>query len=224
MKKSIISLALALVAATAFFGCSKKEAVLKVGATPEPHAEMLNLIKDDLAKEGIKLQVIEFTDYVIPNESLESGEIDANFFQHLPYLESFNTERSYHLVSAGGIHIEPFALYSKKITSLSQLADGATIAIPNDPTNGGRALLLLQSAGLISLNPAAGVTATTLDITSNPKNLKFSEIEEPAPVHRSTVPGRSTAGFPHAAPRRIRSTGLHPGKAHGAHAESGQCV
>jgi len=177
MKKSIISLALALVAATAFFGCSKKEAVLKVGATPEPHAEMLNLIKDDLAKEGIKLQVIEFTDYVIPNESLESGEIDANFFQHLPYLESFNTERSYHLVSAGGIHIEPFALYSKKITSLSQLADGATIAIPNDPTNGGRALLLLQSAGLISLNPAAGVTATTLDITSNPKNLKFSEIE-----------------------------------------------
>ena len=177
MKKSIISIALALVAATAFFGCNKNSAVLKVGATPEPHAEMLNLIKEDLAKEGITLQVIEFTDYVIPNESLESGEIDANFFQHLPYLESFNTERSYHLVSAGGIHIEPFALYSKKITSLSQLADGATIAIPNDPTNGGRALLLLQSAGLISLNPAAGVTATTLDITSNPKNLKFSEIE-----------------------------------------------
>ena len=174
MKKTF---ALFLIAAAVFSGCSKKTAVLKVGATPEPHAEILNLVKDDLASQGITLEVIEFTDYVIPNESLESGEIDANYFQHLPYLESFNVERGYHLVNAGGIHIEPFALYSQKISSLEELQDGATVAIPNDPTNGGRALLLLQSAGLIQLKEGTGVTATTLDITSNPKNLKFSEIE-----------------------------------------------
>ena len=174
MKKTF---ALFLIAALVFSGCSKKASVLKVGATPEPHAEILNLVKDDLASQGITLEVIEFTDYVIPNESLESGEIDANYFQHLPYLESFNVERGYHLVNAGGIHIEPFALYSQKISSLEELQDGATVAIPNDPTNGGRALLLLQSAGLITLKEGTGVTATTLDISSNPKNLKFSEIE-----------------------------------------------
>ncbi len=174
MKKTF---ALFLIAASVFSGCSKKASVLKVGATPEPHAEILNLVKDDLASQGITLEVIEFTDYVIPNESLEAGEIDANYFQHLPYLESFNVERGYHLVNAGGIHIEPFALYSQKISSLSELKDGATVAIPNDPTNGGRALLLLQSAGLITLKEGTGVTATTLDISSNPKNLKFSEIE-----------------------------------------------
>ncbi|MBR5645698.1 MAG: MetQ/NlpA family ABC transporter substrate-binding protein [Treponema sp.] len=179
MKKIISVLTTIVLAAGLLASCSKKKDsnVIKVGATPQPHAEMLNLIKDDLAAKGFKLEVIEFTDYVTPNEALENKEIDANFFQHLPYMDSFNKERGFHLVSAAGIHIEPIALYSKKITSINELKDGATIAIPNDPTNEGRALLLLQSAGLIKLNDKAGLEATPIDITENKKNLKFSEIE-----------------------------------------------
>ena len=161
-----------------FVGCAKKDAsVLTVGATPEPHAEMLKLVVDNLAEDGITLKIIEFTDYVTPNEALEGGQIDANFFQHLPYMDSFNSERGYNLVNAGGIHIEPVALYSKKVSSLDELKNGATIAIPNDPTNEGRALLLLQSAGLIKLDEAAGITATPQNITENVKNIKFHEIE-----------------------------------------------
>ena len=167
----------------AFAGCSKKststiqKGVLKVGATPEPHAEILNLVKDDLKAEGIDLTVVEFTDYVTPNDAVDAGDIDANYFQHLPYMDSFNKEKGYHLVNAGGIHVEPIVLYSKKVNSLDALADGAEIAIPNDPTNEGRALLLLQAAGLITLKAEAGITATPLDVTENAKNLKFREIE-----------------------------------------------
>ncbi len=150
---------------------------LKVGATPEPHAVFLELIKGDLKEQGIDLQIVDFTDYVTPNEALESGEIDANFFQHIPYLESFNKEKGFHLVNAGGIHVEPIAAYSKKVNNLANLKKGAVVAIPNDPTNEGRALLLLQSAGLITLKKDAGITATTLDIAKNPKKLKFREIE-----------------------------------------------
>lgn len=171
--KKIITLAAVIIAASAVFAQTK----LKVGATPEPHAALLNLVKDDLKAEGIDLVVVDFTDYVIPNEALESGEIDANFFQHFPYLESFNKEKGFHLVSAGGIHVEPIALYSKKVKSLVDLKKKATIAIPNDPTNEGRALLLLQAAGLIELDKAAGITATVLDIKKNPKKIKFKEIE-----------------------------------------------
>ena len=148
-----------------------------VGATPEPHAALLSLVVDDLAAQGITLEVKEFTDYVTPNDAVEYGEIDANYFQHIPYLESFNTEHGYHLVNAGGIHVEPIALYSSKYSSLSDIPNGAVIAIPNDPTNEGRALLLLQSAGLIKLEDNAGLEAIPLDIVENPKNLKFSEIE-----------------------------------------------
>ena len=148
-----------------------------VGATPEPHAALLSLVVDDLAAQGITLEVKEFTDYVTPNDAVEYGEIDANYFQHIPYLESFNTEHGYHLVNAGGIHVEPIALYSSKYSSLSDIPNGAVIAIPNDPTNEGRALLLLQSAGLIKLKDNAGLEAIPLDIVENPKNLKFSEIE-----------------------------------------------
>ena len=148
-----------------------------VGATPEPHAALLSLVVDDLAAQGITLEVKEFTDYVTPNDAVEYGEIDANYFQHIPYLESFNTEHGYHLVNAGGIHVEPIALYSSKYSSLSDIPNGAVIAIPNDPTNEGRALLLLQSAGLIKLKDDAGLEAIPLDIVENPKNLKFSEIE-----------------------------------------------
>ena len=148
-----------------------------VVATPEPHAALLSLVVDDLAAQGITLEVKEFTDYVTPNDAVEYGEIDANYFQHIPYLESFNTEHGYHLVNAGGIHVEPIALYSSKYSSLSDIPNGAVIAIPNDPTNEGRALLLLQSAGLIKLKDNAGLEAIPLDIVENPKNLKFSEIE-----------------------------------------------
>lgn len=170
--KKLIALTAAVLASAALFAAS-----IKVGATPEPHAEILELIKADLKAEGIDLKIIEFTDYVTPNEAVESGEIDANYFQHIPYLESFNTERGFHLVNAGGIHVEPIALYSKKVKSLSALKNKARIAIPNDPTNEGRALLLLADAGLITLDPKAGIQATVQDITSNPKKLKFTEVE-----------------------------------------------
>ncbi len=156
---------------------------IKVGATPVPHAELLNLIKGDLAAEGYTLEVIEYTDYVTPNVALLSGDIDANFFQHLPYIEE-NAEWKSKLFPAFGVHIEPFGLYSKKHTSLANLPQGATIAIPNDPTNEGRALLLLQAAGLLTLKSGAGLTATPLDIISNPKNFAFKELD-PAQLPRS---------------------------------------
>lgn len=177
--KKIAALLLSAAAGLALSGCAKKSksVELKVGATPEPHAEILNLVKEDLAKEGITLNVVEFTDYVTPNEAVESGEIDANYFQHKPYMDSFNAERGYHLVSVAGIHVEPLALYSRRFSDIDGLKDGATIAIPNDPTNEGRALLLLQSAGILSLDPASGLEAVPGDIIDNPKNLKFSEIE-----------------------------------------------
>jgi D-methionine transport system substrate-binding protein len=180
MKKSLLTV-LALLLALSLFAAGTKEqgsgSVIVVGATPEPHAAFLNLVVDELAQAGYTLKVREFTDYVTPNEALESGELDANFFQHIPYLESFNRERGYHLANAGGIHVEPFALYSRKHSSVAAFPNGATIAIPNDPTNEGRALLLLESAGLISLRANAGLEATPLDIASNPKNFKFREIE-----------------------------------------------
>jgi len=150
--------------------------VLTVGATPVPHAELLNLVKDDLAAQGITLKVVEFTDYVQPNSALISGDLNANYFQHIPYLET-NAEWSSKLVSAFGVHVEPFGLYSAKHKTINDLPNGATITIPNDPTNGGRALLLLQSKGLITLRAGVGLTATVRDITANPKNFRFQELE-----------------------------------------------
>ncbi len=172
--KKFIALAAAAVLASALFA-----ETIKVGATPVPHADILNLVKDDLKAEGIELKIVEFTDYVTPNEAVESGEIDANYFQHIPYLESFNKERGYHLFNAGGIHVEPFALYSKskKIKSISDIKKKARIGVPNDPSNEGRALLLLQEAGLIKIDPKAGITATPSDIIDNPLKLKFVEVE-----------------------------------------------
>ena len=149
---------------------------LSVGATPVPHAELLNLIKDDMAAQGITLKVVEFTDYVQPNVAVLSGDLDANFFQHVPYLES-NAEWFTKLASAFGVHVEPFGLYSAKYKRIEDLPNGASIAIPNDPSNGGRALLLLQSKGLITLRDGVGLTATPRDITSNPKNFRFQELE-----------------------------------------------
>ena len=182
MKKIIVIALVALLSVVSVFAQAASETQssttkIVVGATPEPHAALLSLVVDDLAAQGITLEIKEFTDYVTPNDAVEYGEIDANYFQHIPYLESFNTEHGYHLVNAGGIHVEPIALYSSKYSSLSDLPNGAVIAIPNDPTNEGRALLLLQSAGLIKLRADAGLEAIPLDITENPKNFKFSEIE-----------------------------------------------
>jgi D-methionine transport system substrate-binding protein len=187
MKKvfSVVSvLALAAVLALPVFGGPRKDAaggrqVLVVGATPVPHAELLNLVKDDLAAQGIELQVREFTDYVTPNLSLDAGDLDANFFQHVPYLESFSAERGLNLVSAFGVHVEPLGLYSRSLKNISELRNGASIAIPNDPTNRGRALLLLQANGLITLSSSAGIEGTPADITSNPKNFRFHELEAP---------------------------------------------
>ena len=182
MKKIIVIALVALLSVVSVFAQAAAETQssttkIVVGATPEPHAALLSLVVDDLAAQGITLEIKEFTDYVTPNDAVEYGEIDANYFQHIPYLESFNTEHGYHLVNAGGIHVEPIALYSSKYSSLSDLPNGDVIAIPNDPTNEGRALLLLQSAGLIKLRADAGLEAIPLDITENPKNFKFSEIE-----------------------------------------------
>jgi len=167
----------ALVLALGFTACAKKaSAIISVGATPVPHAELLNLVKDDLAAKGITLKVVEFTDYVQPNVAVIAGDLDANFFQHIPYLET-NDEWSAKLVSAFGVHVEPFGLYSTKYKKIEDLPNGATIAIPNDPSNGGRALLLLQAKGLITLKADAGLTATSRDVTGNPKNFRFQELE-----------------------------------------------
>ena len=150
---------------------------LKVAASPTPHAEILNVAKEVLAEQGIDLQVVEFSDYVQPNLVTESGEVDANYFQHTPYLDSFNEENGTHLVSVGAVHYEPFGIYPGKSNDLAAIADGATIAVPNDTTNEARALQLLAAQGLITVRDGAGLTATVNDITENPHNLQIEEIE-----------------------------------------------
>ena len=187
MKKTVWALAGLLALGALVAGCSgeKKEAaqssdkkvVLKVGATPVPHAEILNEIKPLLAKDGIDLQIIEFTDYVKPNLSLNDKEIDANFFQHEPYLKKFAADRKLDLVNLVAVHIEPMGVYSKKLKDIKSVPDGAKVAIPNDPTNGGRALDILAKAGLIKLKDGVGISATVGDIVENPKNLKITEAE-----------------------------------------------
>ena len=156
----------------------KAEVTLKIGATPVPHAELLEQVKPDLKEQGINLEIIEFNDYVQPNIALNDKELDANFFQHEPYLNDFIKEhKDVKLKNAGGIHIEPMGIYSKKITDLKELADGAAVSIPNDPTNGGRALLLLQKAGLLKLKDGTNETATVQDIAENPHNFVIQEVE-----------------------------------------------
>ena len=150
---------------------------LKVAASPTPHAEILNAAKDILAEQGIDLEVIEFTEYVQPNLVTESGEVDANYFQHKPYLDGFNVKQGTHLVSVGPVHYEPLGIYPGKSDDLASIADGATIAVPNDTTNEARALQLLATQGLITVRDDAGLTATINDITENPHNIKFEEIE-----------------------------------------------
>lgn len=148
-----------------------------VGASPAPHAEILAAAKPVLNDAGYKLKVVEYTDYVQPNIALDTGELDANYFQHLPYLEQFNEEQGTHLASAGAIHYEPFGIYAGKASSLGELPVGATVAVPNDTTNEARALLLLESQGLIKLKEGAGLAATRNDIEENPKDLQILEVE-----------------------------------------------
>ena len=158
-------------------GTDLEGTVLKVGASPAPHAEILEAVKDLLAQQGITLEIVEFNDYIIPNTAVESGELDANYFQHITYMNQFNESDGTHLVSAAEIHYEPFGLYAGKTKSIEELADGAQIAVPNDTTNEARALLLLQQEGLITLKEGAGITATKADIAENPKNLDIVELE-----------------------------------------------
>ena len=151
--------------------------VIKVGATPNPHARILENIKDDLRAEGVDLQIVEFSDYVLPNISLNDGELDANFHQHQPYLDKLAEDKKLDLKSIAKIHIEPLGLYSKKIKEISELKNGATIAIPNDPSNGGRALILLNDNGIIKLKDASNLYATEMDIVENPKKLKIKPVD-----------------------------------------------
>lgn len=195
MKKNLIKVfTLALVSALTLAACSggadnkpaqgdaaktteKSNKVLKIGASPQPHAAILENIKQDLADKGIELEIQQFSDYVVPNTAVEDGDLDANFFQHVPYMDEFNKQQGTHLVSVGSVHLEPMGLYSKKIEDLKELKEGATISIPNDPTNGGRALLLLEKNGIIKLKDGAGLAATDKDIVENPMNLKITLLD-----------------------------------------------
>lgn len=186
MKKKLFAVILTLsIAAGTLAGCGKKEPVktgeesktIKVAASATPHAEILEQAQIALKEKGWELEVTIFDDYIQPNNVVESGEFDANYFQHIPYLESFNEEHGTHLVNAGGIHYEPFGVYPGTKADLSTLENGDVIAVPNDTTNEARALLLLQDNGIITLKEDAGLTATVNDIVDNPKNLTILELE-----------------------------------------------
>ena len=150
---------------------------LKIGATPTPHADILTAAQEELAALGVTLEIVEFTDYVQPNLATDSGDLDANFFQHTPYLDQFNVDQGTELVSIGTVHYEPMGIFAGTAKSLDEITEGAKIGIPNDGTNGGRALLLLEANGLIKLNPEAGISATKLDIIENPLNLEIIDME-----------------------------------------------
>ena len=190
MRKGTLKKALALaltgaVLVGAFAGCGakkdsgdKKETKkIVIGASQSPHADILKVAKKELKKEGYELEIKEYSDYVQPNTALESGDLDANYFQHKPYLDDFNKQKKTHLVSAGTIHYEPFGIFPGKTKTLKALKNGATVAVPNDTTNEARALLLLQDQGLIKLKDGAGLTATKKDIVENKKDLAIKEIE-----------------------------------------------
>ena len=172
----ILTLALSL---TLFAGCNagSDEKTITIGASPTPHAEILEIVKQELAKDGWTLEITVFNDYVQPNTAVEDGDLDANYFQHQPYLDTFNAENGTHLVSVLSVHYEPFGIYSGNKTSLSDIADGDAIAIPNDGSNRARALLLLEANGLIKLADGVGMEATVLDIVENPHNLQITELE-----------------------------------------------
>ena len=177
MKKIIaIVLVLTLVLSLAACGGKSDDKVIKVGATPAPHAQILEVIKAELAMEGWTLEIVEFSDYILPNTALDEGQIDANYFQHITYMNGFNEDHGLKMVNAGGIHYEPFGIYAGKCKSLAELADGAKIGVPNDATNEARALLLLEQEGLIKLKDGVGLAATKNDIVENPHSYEIVEI------------------------------------------------
>lgn len=182
-RRNIVSIAIILslvMGSVALTGCGGKDGddkTIKVGASPAPHAEILKEVKAELEKDGYKLEIVEFQDYVQPNKALDAGDIDANYFQHKPYMDEFNAKQETELVSIGAIHYEPLGLYQGEKKSIDELAEGDKIAVPNDTTNEARALLLLESEGLIKLKKDAGLTATKQDVVENPKKLEIVELE-----------------------------------------------
>lgn len=152
-------------------------ATLSIGVSPVPHADIIRFVEPALKAQGVNLKIVEFSDYVQPNLSLNDKELDANFFQHKPYLDDFSAQRGLKLALLVAVHIEPMGVYSKSVKAVAETPEGAKVAIPNDPTNGGRALKVLETAGLIKLKDGVGVLATVADVAENPKNLKFVEIE-----------------------------------------------
>ncbi|MGN0432424.1 MAG: MetQ/NlpA family ABC transporter substrate-binding protein [Lachnospiraceae bacterium] len=178
MKKLLVIGLTAILTLGALAGCGEKkeDKVIRVGANLTPHAELLREAQPILEKEGITLEIVEIEDAVTPNTSLAEGSLDANFFQHQPYLDSFNAENGTELVSVGAIHYEPFGIYAGQTTDLSQLPDGAKVGVPNNTTNEARALLLLEQEGLLTLKEGVGINATVLDIVENPKNIEFVEV------------------------------------------------
>jgi len=192
MNKRILKILSLVTVVTLFAGCgsnpttntyddqptaSEESKVITVGATPVPHAELLEKAKPLLADKGYELKIVEYTDYIQPNLAVDQGELDANFFQHQPYLDDFNAQNNTKLVSVASIHFEPLGVFPGKTASIDELQEGAKVAIPNDTTNEARALLLLEAQGLIKVNPDAGLKATINDIQENPKNLEIIEIE-----------------------------------------------
>ncbi|HHU78129.1 MAG TPA: MetQ/NlpA family ABC transporter substrate-binding protein [Clostridiales bacterium] len=171
---TVLSLSLLASCSQSGNGNDKK---IVIGASPTPHGEILKVVKEVLAEKGYELEIKEFTEYALLNPSLDSGDLDANYFQHQPYLDDYNQQNNGKLISIASIHYEPLGLYPGKTKSLEDLKDGAQIAVPNDTTNEARALLLLEAVGLIKLDPEAGLEATIVDITENPKNLDIKEIE-----------------------------------------------
>lgn len=180
---SFLACSIALSLAVGLTGCGAqkqgpvKEGSIVVGASPSPHAQILEAASEQLAQKGYQLEIKEFTDYIMPNTALEDGELDANFFQHQPYLTDFNEKNGTKLVSAAAIHFEPLGIYGGKTADLADLPEGAQIAVPNDTTNEARALWLLQAQGIIEVDEQAGLEATKQDITSNPKNVEIVEME-----------------------------------------------
>ena len=163
--------------ATEAAAASGETVKIKIGATPRPHAEILEAAKDALKKKGVEIEIVTYNDYVQPNIATDEGQIDANYFQHQPYLDDFNNENNTHVVSVGKIHYEPFGIYAGKSKDLKNIQDGAKIAVPNDTTNEARALLLLEANGIIKLKDGAGLTATKQDIVENPHNVEIYEVE-----------------------------------------------
>lgn len=206
-KRNLLKTTLALAVAAAAGAALAQDKPIKIGATAGPHSQILEQVKKVAERDGLKLQIVEFTDYIQPNAALSTGDLDANSYQHKPFLDQQVKDRGYKIVAAGYTVNFPIGIYSKKVRSLKDLKEGARFGIPNDPTNGGRALLVLQDQGLIKLKPNAGLKATPLDVVENPKKLKFVELEA-AQLPRSLDDlDASAVNTNYAIP-----AGLHPGK------------